>query len=97
MLGNINILQPLVLLYAIALLVGLVGHFVVFRIVRRLTRRTQVTLDNTLVTYCFRPLQWIIIVLVVRMAGKIPETEEKVQEGAEHILALILIALFAWF
>ncbi len=97
MLADIENLQPLIWLYGIALLVGLTGHFVVFRIVQRLTRHTEVTLDNTFVTHCFRPLQWIIILLIVRMAGELPDTEEKVQQGIDHILALILIALFAWF
>jgi len=96
MLADIHNLQPLIWLYGIALLVGLLGHFVVYRIARRLTKHTQLTLDNTFVTHCFRPLQWIIILFVVRTAGKLPDTKEQVQDVAEHILALILIALFAW-
>jgi small-conductance mechanosensitive channel len=96
MLADINIQQPLILLYGIALLVGLVGHFVVFRIAQRLTKHTQVTLDNTFVTHCFRPLQWIVVLLVVRVVGRLPNMKEQVPEVAEHILALLLIASFAW-
>ena len=97
MLADINIQQPLILLYGIALLVGLVGHFVVFRIVQRLTKHTKVTLDNTFVKHCFRPLQWIVILLVVRMVGKLPDMKEQVPEVAGQMLAIILIAFFAWF
>lgn len=97
MLGAINIQQSLIWLYGIALFIGLVGHFVVFRIIQRLTKHTKVTLDNTFVTHCFRPLQWIIILLVVRVVGKLPSVEEQVPEVAGHIIAIVLIALFAWF
>jgi len=97
MLADISNLQPLIWLYGIALFVGLVGHFVVFRIAQRLTRHTQVTLDNTFVTHCFRPLQWIVILLSVRIIGKLPNMPEQVPELAGQTLAIILIAFFAWF
>lgn len=94
--ADIDSLLPLVWIYGIALLVGLVGHYVVFRIVRRLTKRTKVTLDNAFVTHCFRPLLWIAILLIVRVVGKAPEVKSQVIEAVEHGIALLLITLVAW-
>ena len=97
MLADISSLKPVMLLYGTALVVGLVGHFVVFRILLRLTKHTRVTFDNALVNHCYRPIQWIIIVLVVRVVRKLPNVEKKVPEVVEHAIALLLIALVAWF
>lgn len=96
MLADISSLQPLIWLYGIALLVGVTGHFVVFRILLHFTKRTIVTFDNTIVKHCYRPLQWIIILLIVRVAGKLPSFKSQVPEVAVHAIALLLIALVAW-
>jgi len=96
MLTDISNLRPLIWLYGIALLVGVAGHYVVFRILLHLTKRTRVTFDNVLVNRCYRPLQWIVILLIVRIIGKLPNVKSQVPEVAEHAFALLLIALVAW-
>ncbi|NIP23706.1 MAG: mechanosensitive ion channel [Phycisphaerae bacterium] len=96
MLASIQELNPLIRLYVVALLVGLAGHFVLFRIVMYLTKRTKVALDNVFVKHCFRPLLWIVVLLVVRVVGKLPSFKELTPEVANHILAVVLIALVAW-
>jgi small-conductance mechanosensitive channel len=96
MLASIQDLNPLIWLYVAALLVGLTGHYLVYSIVVRLTRRTKVTLDNTFVKHCFRPLLWIVILLVVRVAGKLPNMQPHQPEAAAHVIAVVLIALVAW-
>ena len=96
MLAEIGNLHPLVWLYGIALLVGVTGHFIVFWIARHLTKHTKVTFDNALVNHCYRPLQWIVILLIVRVVGKLPNIKSQVPEVAVHAIALLLIALVAW-
>ncbi|MHC4437651.1 MAG: mechanosensitive ion channel family protein [Planctomycetota bacterium] len=96
MLADINSLRPLIWLYGGALLVGIVGHYVVFRILLRLTKSTTVTFDNALVNRCYRPLQWIVILLIVRVAGKMPNFTEQVPDVALHAIALLMIALVSW-
>ena len=97
MLANIRDLQPVIWLYGIALIVGVAGHYVVFQIVRRLAKRTRATFDNALVSHCYRPLQWIVILMIVRVVGKLPSMKSQVPEVAEHASALLLIALVGWF
>jgi len=96
MLADISNLRPLIWLYGIVLLAGVASHFVVFRILLHLTKRTIVTFDNALVNRCYRPLQWIVILLIVRVFGKLPNVNSQVPEVAEHVIALLLIALVAW-
>lgn len=96
MLADISNVNPLIWLYATALLVGTAGHFAGFAAASYLATRTRVVSDNAIVKHCYRPLQWIVILLVVRMAGKHPDLKAPVPEIAEHVLALILIAMAAW-
>ena len=96
MLADISNLRPLFWLYGIALFVGVAGNFVVFRILLNLTKHTVVTFDNAIVKYCYKPLQWIVILLVVRVVGKLPNFESQIPEVVLHAIALLLIALVAW-
>jgi len=96
MLATIQELKPFIWLYVVPLLVGLIGHYVVYGLVVHLTKRTKVTLDNAFVKHCFRPLLWIVVLLVVRVVGKLPSMQPYLPEVAEHVLAVVLIALVAW-
>ncbi len=51
----------------VSVLVGVIGHFFVFRILLALTRRTKSTMDNLFVKHCYRPLQWIAVLFVIRL------------------------------
>ena len=95
-LADIGSLRPLIWLYGTALLVGATGHFILFRVLLHLTKRTVVTFDNAIVKHCYRPLQWIVILLIVRVVGKLPNFKSQIPEVAEHAIALLMIALVAW-
>ena len=98
MLADISSLQSMIWLYVGALIVGVVGHYVAFRILLRLTKSTTVALDNAFVKRCYRPLQWIVIVLIVRMVSKLKQhgEETEVYDMPGHVISLLLIALVAW-
>ena len=59
----------------IPILVGVVGHLFVYRILLALTSHTKSVIDNLCIKHCYRPFQWIIILLVIRLIllVKIPE------------------------
>jgi small-conductance mechanosensitive channel len=96
MLADLNSLSPLIWLYGTALLVGIAGHYVVYRIFLHLTKSTAVTFDNALVKRCYRPLQWIIILLIVRVVSNLPDIKSQIPDAALQGLALLLIVLVAW-
>jgi small-conductance mechanosensitive channel len=80
---------------AVLLLVGAGGHFLVYRILLALTRRTKTVTDNLFVKHCYRPLQWIIILLAIRLIlpVKIPE---EYQPMLKQTLSLFFIALMSF-
>jgi len=97
MLADMSNLRPIIWLFGTALLVGVVGQFVVFRLLLRLTKRTKVTFDNALVNRCYKPFQWIVIILVVRIVSKRPPDVIPLIPGSVvQAMVLVLIALVAW-
>lgn len=89
-------LHPLIWLYGTGLLVGLAGHYIVFRVLLGITGRTETRFDNLVIRHCYRPVQWIVILLVLRITGTLPDVEDEVPEFAEHITALLVMAIVAW-
>ena len=96
MLADISNLRPIIWLFGTALLVGLAGHYILYRLLLRLTKSTAVTFDNAIVKRCYRPLQWIVILLIVRVISNLPDMKSQIPDAALQGLALILIALVAW-
>jgi small-conductance mechanosensitive channel len=80
---------------AIVLLAGLIGHYLVFRILRALVGRTKSVVDNSVVNHCYRPLQWAIILLVIRPALPLLLAGEA-EATAGHIVTVLLTAFVAW-
>jgi len=59
----------------IPILVGITGHFLVHRILLALTKRTKTITDNLFIKHCYRPFQWIVVLLIIRLIlpVKLPE------------------------
>jgi small-conductance mechanosensitive channel len=83
-------------LVGVPLVLGLISHFLIYRIVRKITQRTGSELDDSIVRHCYKPALWTIVVLVIRMALAAAVTEQKVPDSISHILSLFLIGLVSW-
>jgi len=79
---------------AIVLAAGLIGHYIIFSILKKLVARTSSTVDNSLVNNCYRPLLWIIILIVIRWV--LPPTEEKVETTTGRAFTVLLTILVSW-
>ena len=82
-------------LVGVPVLVGLIGHFLIFGLLRKIARRTGKIIDDSLVKRCYRPLQWIIVLFVIRLVLPAGLPEE-IRPGVNHILSLFLIATVSW-
>jgi hypothetical protein len=73
-------------------LVGVIGHFLIYRILLALIKHTKSVIDDLCIKHCYRPLQWILILLIIRLAlpAGLPE---KYLAGAKHILSFFFIGL----
>ena len=74
------------------LLAGLLGHFIVYGILLFITARTKRTTDELCVRYCYRPVQWLFIVFVLRSVLPVVFPEEYLA-AAKHVISLLFIGL----
>lgn len=88
--------QRLALLFGTAGVVGLLGHFFLFKLLLTISKSTKNRLDNTFIKFCYRPLQWLVILIVVRLLSKLTVFQTQVKEFIAHINGLLLIALVSW-
>jgi small-conductance mechanosensitive channel len=70
------------------------GHYVIFRILQKLVGRTSSAVDNSLINHCYRPLLWIIILLVIRSV--LPPLESGAEATANRTVAVLLIIIVCW-
>lgn len=79
----------------IPILVGVIGHLFVYRILLALTRRTKSAMDNLCIKHCYRPFQWIIILLAIRLILPVKIPEEYLL-AAKQGLSLFFIGLISF-
>jgi small-conductance mechanosensitive channel len=80
---------------AIIVLAGVIGHLLVYRVLLALAGRTKNSIDNLCVKHCYRPLQWILILLIIRLVLPVV-LSEKYFATAKHILSLLFIAMVSF-
>jgi len=80
-----------------ALVAGLLGHLLVYPILKAATARTKTQIDGSFVRHCYAPGQWIVILIGLRMALNLPRYQA--EPAAEFVLRLIglgLIVMVSW-
>jgi small-conductance mechanosensitive channel len=82
-------------LVGVPILLGLVGHFLVFKVLRIIAVRSGSVVDDSLVKRCYRPLQWTIVVFVIRLILPAALPDE-MQGSVNHIISLLFIAMVSW-
>lgn len=83
------------LLVGVPLLLGLVGHFVVFKILRKIAQRTGSRIDDSVIRHCYRPFQWTVVVLVIRLALSV-QFRESIPPDVAQTVGLFLIGVVSW-
>ncbi len=76
----------------ILVLAGVIGHLIIYRILLAFTRHTKGIIDDLCIKHCYRPLQWILILLVIRVVLPLGLSEEYLP-AAKHALSLFFIGL----
>jgi len=96
MFDSLNSVQRLALLLGAAVLVGIIGHLLLYKLLLKLTQSTKSPIDNSFIRFCYRPLQWIVILIVVRLLSKLKMFETNVPDFVSHVNSLLLIGLVSW-
>ncbi len=76
----------------IIVLAGVIGHFLIYRILLVLIKHTKSIVDDLCIKHCYRPLQWIVILLIIRLVLPVG-LSEKYLAAAKHALSLLFIGL----
>jgi small-conductance mechanosensitive channel len=87
--------KTLSIVVGLPVLLGLIGHFIVYKLIRKFVGRTGTGIDDSLIRHCYRPLQWIVVLFVIRLALPTALPQENL-DTLNHYLGLLLIALISW-
>ena len=74
---------------------GIIGHFWGKKLVRKITSKSKTKIDDSLIKHCYRPLQWLIILLFIRTSTVATMSEDRAKE-INHIIGLLLIISISW-
>ena len=88
--------ERLALLFGVVGFLGLAGHLLLYRILLKISESTESYLDNDFIKFCYRPLQWIIILVIVRLLSKLTAFQTQVPDFLSHVMSLLLIGLVSW-
>jgi small-conductance mechanosensitive channel len=79
----------------VVLAVGLIGHIGIYRLLLAITKRTTTHTDEAITHNCYRPAQWIFVIILARMFLPVfvkgaPNTIE------QHLLIFFLVVPISW-
>ena len=87
------------LVFAALVVVGVVGHFAIYRIVRRLTKaadRTETQWDDVLLYAIFPPIQWVMWVVLGLLSLSLFPALDGIREALLRLSDTALLLLFGW-
>ncbi len=81
---------------AVTVLIAIAVHYVLFKVLDRMARRTDATLDDSLVKHCRRPARIIIPLVAARLVLPIIDLSPRILLFSKQTLSLLLIISVAW-
>jgi small-conductance mechanosensitive channel len=80
----------------LAIVISLLFHFLIFKILFRLSKQTNTDIDESLAKHYREPIRWIMILIGVRLVLPLYEISEDVLDFSKQIFSLALIVLVSW-
>ena len=87
------------LVFAALRLMGVVGHYAIYRIVRRLTKaadRTETQWDDVVLYAIFPPIQWVMWVVLGLLSLSLFPALDGIREALLRLSDTALLLLFGW-
>ena len=88
-----------VLVFASLMVMGVVGHYAIYRIVRRLTTaadRTETQWDDVVLYAIFPPIQWVMWVVLGLLSLSLFPVLDGIREALLRLSDTALLVLFGW-
>lgn len=84
---------------AIGVVAALVVHYVLFQILRRISRKSDIIPNGSVNAHCSAPARWILVLIALR--ATVPFLDmieaEAFVDGVARIISLFLIGTVSWF
>ncbi|MFH1370709.1 MAG: mechanosensitive ion channel domain-containing protein [Planctomycetota bacterium] len=80
---------------AVAIVIAVIAHFILFKILKKISRQFKDLPDNSIARRCSSVTRWLIIALAVRFVIPMLALSERFAEPVMHVLSLVLIAFFS--
>jgi MscS family membrane protein len=87
------------LVFAALMVIGVVGHYAIYRIVRRLTKaadRTETQWDDVVLYAIFPPIQWVMWVVLGLLSLSLFPALDGIREALLRLSDTALLLLFGW-
>lgn len=78
------------------IVIALVGHYLIFHTVKRVSKLTKTIFDASLVQHCSQPMRVIITLLAVSFVLPLLKISPTMLDFVRHLLSLCFIASVAW-
>jgi small-conductance mechanosensitive channel len=75
---------------------ALIGHYLIFKTIERISKRTRTIFDASIVKHCGQPMRIIIILLAVSFVVPLLKMSPTMLDFVKHLLSLCFIASVAW-
>ena len=88
-----------IVMFAAFLLTGVIGHYAIYRVVRRLTTaadNTDTRWDDVLLYAIFPPIQWVMWVVLAHLSISLFPVLDGIREAIMRLSDTALLILFGW-
>jgi len=88
-----------IVVFAVLVSLGAVGHYAIYRVVRRLTTaadRTETRWDDVVLYAIFPPIQWVMWVVLALLSLSLFPALDGIREGLLDLSDTALLVLFGW-
>lgn len=88
-----------IVVFAVMMSLGAVGHYAIYRVVRRLTTaadQTETRWDDVVLYAIFPPIQWVMWVVLALLSLSLFPALDGIREGLLELSGTALLVLFGW-
>jgi len=94
-LGYEPLFRSLVFL-AVSIITGFLLHYIIFKIMERIAKRTRTKFDDSFVKHCRVPSRWIIILIVIYFVLPLLMLSPPLRGFFEKLMSIVLILSVSW-
>ena len=95
-LQNISPWLGSVMLLLFLVLTGYFIHYILFKLIERIAKKTHTLFDDSFIKHCTKPSRWILIVIIIYFALPLLIMSLPIQSFFEHVLGTLIIVTVAW-